>query len=82
MDWSVANDVSDKGEIVGSSGRNGSPLGRAFIWSGRDGMRDLGALIASESAATGALSVNWSGNVVGFSWNGSSYRPVIFPAVR
>jgi probable HAF family extracellular repeat protein len=82
MDWSSARDISDQGHVVGYSGRNGSAFGRAVLWTEIEGIRDLGTLPASDRTESGALAVNWFGQAVGYSWNGSAYRPVLFPTPR
>lgn len=79
MHWSVARDISGSGHVVGSSGLNGSTVGRAFVWTEAEGMRDLGAWPAGDRTESGAFGVNFYGKVVGYSWNGSVFRPVIFP---
>ena len=79
MDWSIARDISDRGHVVGSSGPAGSTAGRAFLWTESGGMRELGGLPASDRTESGAFGVNWYGRAVGYSWNGSTFRPVIFP---
>jgi len=45
-------------------------------------MRDLGTLPASDRSESAAFGVNQYGSAVGFSWNGSAFRPVIFPTPR
>lgn len=42
-------------------------------------MRELAGHPASDRTESGAFGVNWYGRVVGYSWNGSTFRPVIFP---
>lgn len=79
MDWSIARDISDRGHVVGSSGPSGSTAGRAFLWTESGGMRELAGHPASDRTESGAFGVNWYGRVVGYSWNGSTFRPVIFP---
>lgn len=78
MDWSIARAIADNGDVVGSSGRNGSPVERGFVWSEAGGMRDLGA-IPADAMDSGAYAVNARGDIVGFSWNGSTFRAVKFP---
>lgn len=80
MDWSVARDISDNGHVVGISGKSGSNVGRAFIWTEQGGMRALEGLPSGERVETAAFAVNLSGKSVGYSWNGTVFRPVIFPA--
>lgn len=82
MDWSMARDISGAGHVVGASGLNGSAVGHAFMWTEAEGMRDLGALPASDRTESGAFGVNFYGRVVGYSWNGSVFRPVVFPQPR
>ena len=79
MDWSVARDVSDNGHVVGFSGRIGSDVGEAFIWTEQRGMRRLEGLPSADRVETAAFAVNLSGKSVGYSWNGAVFRPVIFP---
>ncbi|MEX2154381.1 MAG: hypothetical protein WD825_13660 [Gemmatimonadaceae bacterium] len=82
MDWSVARDISGQGHVVGVSGVNGSAVGHAFIWTEADGMRELNGFAASDRAESAAFGVNFYGRVVGYSWNGTVFRPVIFPEPR
>ena len=81
MDWSIARAIGNNGRIVGSSGFNGGSAERAFVWTESEGMRDLGALPASDGVSSGAYGVNFLGKAVGFSWNGATFRAVIFPAL-
>jgi probable HAF family extracellular repeat protein len=75
----VANDVSNGGQVVGSSydvlGRQ-----RAFVWSVSDGsLRDLGTLGGSSSEAR---AINVNGDIVGWAETASNERhAVIWPAV-
>jgi probable HAF family extracellular repeat protein len=78
-DWSIARAIGNNGRIVGSSGFHGVELERAFVWTESGGMRDLGALQASSGVSSGAYGVNFLGKAVGFSWNGATFRAVIFP---
>ncbi len=48
--------INDKGQVVGTSG------GHAFIWTQKDGMRDLGI----DAYLSSALSINNKGEVIGF----------------
>jgi probable HAF family extracellular repeat protein len=80
MDWSIARDVSDNGLVVGVSGRTGSDVGQAFVWTEQAGMRALAGLSGADRVETAALAINLDGRSVGYSWSGTSYRPVIFPA--
>lgn len=79
MDWSIARGIGDRGHIVGTSGPSGSTVGSAFLWTESDGMRELGGLPTDDRTESAAFGVNWSGRAVGYSWNGSTFRPVIFP---
>ncbi len=79
MDWSIARAISDNGLVVGSSGRREGNVERAFIWTEANGMRDLGALSTTKGSGSGAYGVNFSGKVVGVSWDGATAHAVIFP---
>lgn len=76
-DWSCANGISDNNIVVGRSiNANGSTVGllagigfgRAFVYDGVNGMRDLNELIPSESGwyLTNATGINNSGWIVGY----------------
>lgn len=80
MDWSVARDIGDNGHVVGISGKSGSNTGQAFIWTEQGGLRALEGLPSGDKVETAAFAVNRSGRSVGYSWNGTVFRPVIFPA--
>ena len=80
MDWSIADGMSDNGYVVGSSGTTDSTVIRAFLWTQQLGMRDAGSLTGIGRQESAAFGVNWYGRAVGYSWNGTTYRPVIFPA--
>src|SRR5438309_1553960 len=57
---SVAHDLNDRGEVVGLA-ETKTGAARAFVWTGTDGMRDLGTL----GAASMALGINDRTEVVG-----------------
>lgn len=82
MDWSEARNINDKGQIAGNSGLSGFAGGLAFLWSEAEGMRSVKALLATDRTESGAFALNFHGQVVGYSWNGSTFRPVIFPLAR
>jgi probable HAF family extracellular repeat protein len=75
-DFSVANDINNRGEAVGTSGINGGPalVGRygAFLWSASDGMQSLNDLIAIDDPLKAsfrlveARGINDAGQIVGF----------------
>lgn len=73
--FGVAQSVNDQGDVVGVVAA-GDPGGHAFIWNDRLGIRYLGELdlsIAGSINVSSAVSVNASGQVVGWSqaWGGS-----------
>jgi probable HAF family extracellular repeat protein len=78
---SSATDLNDSGQVVGHAGRVGMHSiqlpGRAFVYDANTGrMIDLGTLPGD--TISGALAINNSGQVVGFSW-----RPIEgLPAIR
>lgn len=58
----VAYDINDTGQVVGFLGSTGSE--HAFIWTAASGMQDLGNQLGS--GASKAMSINSSGQVVGY----------------
>ena len=62
-DSSVAQDISNSGEVVGTSSRTGLvPQSRAFKWDAADGMQDLGTLGGTDAWAT---AINDNGQITG-----------------
>ncbi|MCC5667877.1 DUF3466 family protein [Nostoc sp. CHAB 5784] len=64
--YSVANDINDLGQVVGSSGFTGVDDGRAFLYSSSTGIQDLGRLRPTDLFSVGA-GINNLGQAVGFS---------------
>ena len=64
--YSVANDINDSGQVVGSSGLTGVDDGRAFLYSSSTGLENLGRLRPTDLFSAG-LGINNLGQVVGFS---------------
>lgn len=70
--WSTAASINDSGEVVGTS-QLASGASRAFLWTERQGMVDLGTLPAAPPGfpwpddASGAVDINDLGHVVGWS---------------
>ena len=64
-----ANGINDSGQVVGSA-QNASIRYRPFLWTATGGIQDLGAL--SGDNAGGALAINASGQVAGYSYSTSS----------
>ena len=64
-DWSfsLARGINEKGEVAGYGQ---SDTYRAFFWSAKDGMMDLGFLPGTDNAY--ATDINKKGEVVGSSW--------------
>jgi probable HAF family extracellular repeat protein len=76
---SAASNINFFGQVIGCSGtklvwqgwgRTGGPIavvGRPFIWSARDGMRDLNTLISPESGwvLNSVAGINFWGQIVG-----------------
>ena len=73
----VANDVSDGGEVVGISGggRGEHPGPHAFSWTPSGGMVDLGTLGGSESEAT---AINEQRQIAGYSWTSAGQKHAFF----
>lgn len=70
--YSVANDINDSGQVVGSSGFSEVNDGRAFLYSSSTGLQDLGRLRPTDSFSL-AVGINNLGQVVGFSGTNSSF---------
>ena len=67
--YSAAYGINDAGEVVGQSILSGATtVFRAFLWTQASGMKNLGSL--TKSNQSGALAINESGEVVGFSFSG------------
>jgi probable HAF family extracellular repeat protein len=64
-----ANDINNHGQVVGFSGLPGNTgASHAFLWTARDGMRDLGAGPPGTNLfASVAFGINDNGQVVGWS---------------
>lgn len=43
--WAMANDINDRGQVVGSSWAPPTTQQRAFLWSDKGGMVHLGAFV-------------------------------------
>lgn len=68
--YSAAYGINDVGEVVGQSSLSGTPtVFRSFLWTQARGMKNLGSLTRSNQS--GALAINESGEVVGFSFSGN-----------
>ncbi|MEH2449494.1 MAG: DUF3466 family protein [Nostoc sp.] len=70
--YSMANDINDLGQVVGSSGLTGVSGGHAFLYSSSTGLKNLGRLRPTDlfSVATG---INNLGQVVGYSGTDPNY---------
>ncbi|WP_157816292.1 DUF3466 family protein [Nostoc flagelliforme] len=70
--YSVANDINDLGQVVGSSGFSAVDDGRAFLYSSSTGIQDLGRLRPTDLFSFGT-GINNLGQVVGFSGTNSNF---------
>lgn len=61
----VAQNINDRGEVVGFSDLTGDTTSHAFLWTEDDGMKDLGTLPGD--VASFAFGINNEGQVVGLS---------------
>ncbi len=74
-----ATGLNDQGQVVGEVAGIDDPWDiRAFVWSARDGLTDLGTLPGADWAT--ALGINEQGQVVGFSGTGAPGEPDWFHA--
>jgi probable HAF family extracellular repeat protein len=60
--------INNAGQVTGVSALDGSQTTHGFLWTARDGMRDLGALPGDTTSA--GLGMNNAGDVVGSSIDG------------
>ncbi|MEH2423166.1 MAG: hypothetical protein V7K48_20310 [Nostoc sp.] len=70
--YSVANDINDSGQVVGSSGLTGVDDGRAFLYSSSTGLQNLGKLRPTDLFSF-AGGINNLGQVVGFSGTNNNF---------
>ena len=70
--YSVANDINDLGQVVGTSAFSAVDDGRAFLYSSSTGIQDLGRLRPTDLFSFGA-GINNLGQVVGFSGTNSNF---------
>ncbi|MBG1261979.1 DUF3466 family protein [Nostoc commune] len=70
--YSVANDINDSGQVVGSSGFSEVNDGRAFLYSSSTGLQNLGRLRPTDLFSL-AVGINNLGQVVGFSGTNSNF---------
>jgi probable HAF family extracellular repeat protein len=71
-DFSMSNGINDLGEVAGSS--NTATGIRAFFWTGKGGIRALGALAGDSSSE--AFAINAKGDMVGYSSGRAGMRAV------
>jgi probable HAF family extracellular repeat protein len=64
----VAFAINNRGQVTGVSALPGSTIAHGFIWTPRDGMRDLGTLPGDVTSA--GLGINNAGDIVGSSIDG------------
>lgn len=62
----LANDINDRGQVVGGSLVSGDRYERAYLWQ-KDSFRDLGGSLGGQN--TGALAINQNGISVGFAYH-------------
>ncbi|WP_375515544.1 hypothetical protein [uncultured Nostoc sp.] len=70
--YSVANDINNSGQVVGSSGLTGVDDGHAFLYSSSTGLQDLGRLRPTDLFSFG-VGINNLGQAVGFSGSNSDF---------
>ena len=70
--YSVANDINDLGQVVGSSGLTEVDDGDAFLYSSSTGLQDLGRLRPTDLFSFG-VGINNLGQAVGFSGTNSDF---------
>ncbi|HEV7991677.1 MAG TPA: PKD domain-containing protein [Gemmatimonadaceae bacterium] len=74
---SMAIDINDAGQVIGSSDTFGDASTSFFIWSGSTGMQDLAPLIPN---ATSLVAINNLGEIAGtFTTSGQSHAFVFSP---
>ncbi len=75
---STANQINDKGQVVGRS--EGFGRGQPFLWDSVNGLQNLGTLNGYNFS--GAYDINNNGEVVGFASNGVSVRAVLWDSSK
>jgi hypothetical protein len=68
-DESFANDINDKGQVVGNLGNPGFLGGRGFIWTKDEGLQYLDELVVNKDDLDGsllAMAINDQGWIVGY----------------